>query len=102
MWVGDLDGDKKLDLYPEGDGYEKCGFYSRLLLSRRMKRRIVKHVHRYDRPVGRSAKPQIAEMMIDVFVLRFPPLFAGEGAEEAVDGSFGGGFAKVVEVGDQL
>lgn len=33
VWVGDLDGDKKLDLYLEGDGYEKCGFYSRLLLS---------------------------------------------------------------------
>lgn len=33
VWVGDLDGDKKLDLYLEGDGYESCGFYSRLLLS---------------------------------------------------------------------
>ncbi|MEO5859131.1 MAG: hypothetical protein ABIR33_09305 [Pyrinomonadaceae bacterium] len=33
VWVGDLDGDRKLDLYLEGDGYEKCGFYSSLLLS---------------------------------------------------------------------
>jgi hypothetical protein len=33
VWVGDLDGDKKLDFYLEGDGYEKCGFYSRLFLS---------------------------------------------------------------------
>ncbi|MEQ1764208.1 MAG: hypothetical protein ABL984_13845 [Pyrinomonadaceae bacterium] len=45
VWVGDLDGDKKLDLYLEGDGYEKCGFYSRLLLSTAAKKgELVKQV----------------------------------------------------------
>lgn len=33
VWIGDLDGDKKLDLYMDHDGYETCGFSSRLFLS---------------------------------------------------------------------
>lgn len=33
VWVGDLDGDDKLDLYMDHDGYESCGFSSRLFLS---------------------------------------------------------------------
>lgn len=33
VWVGDLDGDKKLDLYLDHDGYETCGFSSGLFLS---------------------------------------------------------------------
>ena len=40
-------------------------------------------------------------MMIDVFVLRFAPLFAGKGAEEGVDVAIGGGFAGVVDFCDQ-
>ncbi len=40
-------------------------------------------------------------MMIDVFVLRLAPLFAGEGAEEAVDVAVGAGFAEVVKFGYQ-
>lgn len=40
--------------------------------------------------------------MIDVFVLRLAPLFAGEGAEEGVDVAVGGGFAGMVEAGDQF
>lgn len=40
--------------------------------------------------------------MVDMFVLRFAPLFSGEGAEEAVDVAVGTRFAEVVKFGDQL
>ncbi|MEP7214392.1 MAG: hypothetical protein ABI791_15045 [Acidobacteriota bacterium] len=34
LWIGDLDGDGRLDLYIEGFGYEKGGFSSNLYLSK--------------------------------------------------------------------